>query len=484
MSKKSRKILFLICLFLFILTAPLVILYSQGYRFDFSPPDGGIKLTQTGGIFIKTEPKQAEIYINNEPVKRTDFFFGSALIENLLPKRYKIEVKKENYLTWEKNLEIREKEVTEVKNIILFPKSIMLNPLTPDQKDDTRVKNFWFSPDQKKMVSFEENKSSSLSSLPEGSSEPEGENPKPEKDETSWALKLYDLERNIKSHLISEADVYQQGADLVNLEFSEDSKEIYLDIEISEKLARTGTPLSGSEKQKKTFTLKLDKLPPQLTENKITPLPEDIIASKKHNQDNYHLDNSGYLLKNGLKISETPFPVKPEFEYAFEIFSDFIFLIATEPSDRSFEPVMPQLTDREQDLYLFSSELKYFQIFFEKISGLEVSPDKKKVAFFSNSEVWVFFLMDEGIKKVDDKLFISRLSERIGNVVWLNSDYLSFNSGSNLKVAELDDRDRIQIWDIASSPDLEAEIKIYFNENNKNLYIINRGSLFVSEKIF
>ena len=98
MSKKTRTILFLICLFLFFSSAPLVILYSQGYRFDLNPPAGGIKFTQTGGLFIKTEPKQVEIYVNNELTKKTDFFFGSALIENLLPKRYKIEVKKDGYL--------------------------------------------------------------------------------------------------------------------------------------------------------------------------------------------------------------------------------------------------------------------------------------------------------------------------------------------------------------------------------------------------
>jgi len=449
MSKKTRTILFLICLFLFFLAAPLVILYSQGYRFDLNPSNGGIKFTQTGGLFIKTEPKRAEIYINNELVKRTDFFFGSALIENLLPKRYKVEVKKERYLTWEKNLQIEEEKVTEVKNIILFPKNINFTILTEG------VENFWFSPDKEKVILLQE-------------------------DEENWTLKLYDLEKNIKSHLISEADIDQNGANLLNLEFSEDAKEIYLDIEITEV-----PPRSARKDQKKTFTLKLDELPPQLTEKEIIPSAENIITSKKHNQDVYYLDNSGYFFKNELMINEAPFPVKPEVEYTFEIFSDFIFLVAD-----------------NQNLYLFSPESKSFESFFDRMvvetsphltprlasrgsaNYLKISPDSKKLAFFSNSEVWILFLEDEGTKKTGEKLFLVRLSEKIGDVFWLNSDYLIFNSGNNLKIVEIDERDRIQTWDIAPAVNFGAEVEVYFNGSNKKLYILSERDLFVSEKLF
>ena len=78
-------------------------------------------ITKTGGLFLKIEPKQAEIYIDGELEKKTDFLFGSALIKNLLPKNYAVSVEKSGFLPWEKNLKINEKEVTEVKSIILFP---------------------------------------------------------------------------------------------------------------------------------------------------------------------------------------------------------------------------------------------------------------------------------------------------------------------------------------------------------------------------
>ena len=372
---------------------------------------------------MNAEPKQVEIYIDGKLAKKTDFFFGSALVENLLPKRYKIEVKKEGYLSWEKKLEIREKEVTEVKNLVLFPKNLNFNILTK------KAENFWFLPDEKKIILME-------------------------RDEEGFALKLYDLEKNIKSHLVGEVDVYSGGADLMNLEFSENSKEIYLGIAMKE--------------QEKTFILKLDKLPPQLVEKEIIPPPENILASQKQNQDVYYLDNSGYVFKNEVKLTEKLFPVQPETKYALEIFQDFVFL------------------DEGQTLYLFSSDSKSFEKFFDRINDLKISPDNKKLVFFSNSEIWILFLKDEGIKKAGEKLFLVRLSEKIGNVFWLNSDYLIFNSGDNLKIVEIDDRDRIQTWDIVPTPNFGGKTspEFYFNGSNRKLYILSEENLFASEKLF
>jgi len=72
MTRKTRKILFFVFFLIFLLGAPLIILYYQGYRFDLEKKS----LTQTGGLFLKVTPKQAEIYIDGELVKKTDFFFG------------------------------------------------------------------------------------------------------------------------------------------------------------------------------------------------------------------------------------------------------------------------------------------------------------------------------------------------------------------------------------------------------------------------
>lgn len=432
MTKRTRTILFLICVFLFISVAPIIVLYSQGFRFDF----GLKKFTQTGGFFVKAEPKQVEIFIDGKLIKKTDFFFGSALIENLIPKKYKIRLEKTGYSPWEKVLEIKEKGVTEVKNIVLFPQNPNFTILTKD------VENFWFSPDERKII------------LKEGGEE-------------GWALKLYDLEKNLKSHLINEKDIYQKGVDLLNLDFSKDEKEIYLEI--------------GMKEQLKNFTLRYDKIPPTLAEKATTTIPKDIITYSEQdaryvgrttryrelNNNIYYLDNLGYIYRADNtfspqeRINQIAFLLKQETEYKLEIFSNYIFI------------------KEEQNLYLFNPEAKSFEKFFEPIKDFKISPDNKKIVYFSDYEIWILFLEDaseQPQRKIGEKLFLTRFSEKIGDIFWLNQNYLTFNVGNKIKVSEIDERDKINIYDLNEF----NEPRIFFNKTDEKLYILTKNNFYSS----
>lgn len=436
MTKKTRTALFLICLFLFILITPSVIFYSQGYRFDLNPPAGGIKITQTGGLFLKIEPKQVEVYIDGKLIQKTDFLFGSVFIDNLLPKKYKIEVKKKGYSPWEKNLEIRERWVAEAKNIVLIPEKTNFSVLIEN------TENFWFSPDGKKIVLYEK-----------GGTE-----------ETGWTLKLYDLEKNNKSNLMDKQDFSSKKANLLDLKFSEDLKEIVLKIEVKEGI--------------KYFSLKLGEIPPVLVETEAPSLPfKNTVAYQKINNDIYYLDSSGNLFKADEKLTKESFPIKPESEYILDIFQNFIFL------------------KENQVLYLFNPDLKSFERFFEPIKGLKISPDYLKIVYFSDCEIWILFLkdkLDQPTKKTGEKIFLTRVSEKINDVFWLNSDYLIFDSGNKLKIAEIDDRDRINTYDLSefkeppqesAETDPTGQAKIFFNKSDKKLYVLTQDNLYVSEKL-
>ena len=435
MTKKTRTILFLICLFLFLLIAPLAILYSQGYRIDFNPPADGKIITQTGGFFLKAAPKQVEIYFDGKLKKKTDFFFGSALIENLLPKEYKIEVKKQEYHSWEKTLGLKEKEVTEAKNIVLFPKNPNFTILSK------QVKDFWFSPDQRKIVLKEESQSTD--------------------EKTEWFLKLYELNKEIKSRLIDEKDIFSKGADLLGLNFSADSKKIFLNI--------------GMMEQEKYFSLEIDKIPPNLTEKEPSlPSFENILVEQELNNDIYYLDSFGNLFKNQEKLSEESFHIKPETEYILKAFTDFIFL------------------QEAQTLYQFNPDLKYFEKFAEGINSLKISPDSKKIVYFSNYEIWILFLkekLEAPAKKAGEKLFLIRLSEKIKDIFWLNSHYLVFNTEDKIKITEIDERNRINIIDVVefknlpeenSSEELLKETQIFWNKTDNKLYILSNENLYRS----
>jgi len=124
-----------------------------------------------------------------------------------------------------------------------------------------------------------------------------------------------------------------------------------------------------------------------------------------------------------------------------------------------------------------------FEKFFENLNSLKISPDLKKLVYFSNYEIWILFLKDSdppAIHRKGDRVFFVRLSEKIDNVFWLNSDYLIFNAGNKIKIAEIDDRDRINIVDFAEV----KEPEIFFNKSNKKLYLLSDENLYRSEALF
>jgi len=408
----------LICLFLFILVAPLVILHAQGYRFDFETK----RIVQTGAFYFKVSPAGAEIYINNEFKKKTSFFFDSALIESLLPKKYKIEIKKDEYSTWTKTLEIKEKEVVTAKNIILFPENPDFIILSEG------VEKFWFSPDQRKII---------LKEIQD--------------DDTQWALKLYDTERNIKSHLIYKEDIRidrSSQIDLLGLEFSNDSKEIFLSI--------------SAKEQEKKFVLKLDEQPPIPGIKEIIQGPENIVASTNSYGNNYYLDIFGRFFRNNEKLNKDLFAVKPETDYELNIFrNEWIFL------------------RENKTLYSFNRETESFEKFFDNLYFLEISPDSRKLAYLSEHEIWILFLEEETNppqRKSGEKLFLIRFSEKIRDFFWLNSNYLILNAGNKIKIIEIDNRDKINIVNFAEFEKPE----IFWNETEKRLSVLSENNLFRS----
>ncbi|MFH1714458.1 MAG: hypothetical protein ABH831_02610 [Candidatus Nealsonbacteria bacterium] len=370
MTKKTRTILFLGCLLIFIFFAPTAILYSQGYRFNFNLEDGKKLITRTGGVFLKVQPRQAEVYLNGKLKDKTDFLFGSLLIENLLPEKYKIEVKKPNYHSWQKNLEVKEKEVTEAKNIVLFPENLEFTTLTEG------ILAFWPSPNQNIIILEEE-------------------------DESGWVLSSYDTEKELKNQLMKQADLALKNADLADLEFSEETGEVILKIQIAEEI--------------RYFSFD----------------PSD----------------------NPIKITEIKKPEEKKY-----IFFDYTF-------------------KEENDVLSVSNpDSKEFEELFDSLKGFKPSPDSDKIVYFSNYEIWIMFLQgyDRVLQKqAGDKMFLIRLSENIGDVFWLNPKYLLFNAGGNIKIMEIDNRDRLNIVDITQIKNPE----LFWNKQEKRIYILSENKL-------
>ena len=115
MKLLSRLIFFL----LFVAVLGLVIAYARGYRFDFQKGS----LNPTGIIAITSNPKTAQIYLNDELKGLTDTNL------TLPPGKYQIDIKKDGFTSWSKTVALKGELVLNI-DATLFPTNPSLSPLT------------------------------------------------------------------------------------------------------------------------------------------------------------------------------------------------------------------------------------------------------------------------------------------------------------------------------------------------------------------
>lgn len=116
LTRKQRSISILILGFLFVLAAPVIVLYSLGYTLDED-----FTIQKTGGIFIHSDVVNSSIFVDKEFFKSNGIFLRNTLIQDLVPnKKYLIEVHKENYQSWIKEIYVYPSIVSEGR-VLMMP---------------------------------------------------------------------------------------------------------------------------------------------------------------------------------------------------------------------------------------------------------------------------------------------------------------------------------------------------------------------------
>ena len=118
MTLRTRRVIFYGLFFIFFPISIGVIFYSQGWRFDFE----NFNVKKTGAIYIETIPKNVAIKLNNKPIPdQSGLIKSGTLIPDLLPKNYKIEIQKDDYWTYRKNIKVEPTMVSELIDTVLIP---------------------------------------------------------------------------------------------------------------------------------------------------------------------------------------------------------------------------------------------------------------------------------------------------------------------------------------------------------------------------
>ena len=131
MTKKTRLIILLCCVVCFFVVAPILVAYSEGYRFDFEK----MKIVATGGIYVRTFPSADKITIDGNISEKPGIFLNWIFVQSLLPKNHTVSIKKNGYYDYFKTLPVEENQVTKLENVLLIKKAIAFSNGAPFGSD-------------------------------------------------------------------------------------------------------------------------------------------------------------------------------------------------------------------------------------------------------------------------------------------------------------------------------------------------------------
>lgn len=115
LSKRTRAVLWWLLAVVFVVGAPLLIGYANGYRLD-----DALSLVHTGGIYIHSDMSRTRVYLDGEYVEANGTLFKNTLIQNLRPnKTYEVWVERDEYQSWTKELPVTRNFVTEAAVLML-----------------------------------------------------------------------------------------------------------------------------------------------------------------------------------------------------------------------------------------------------------------------------------------------------------------------------------------------------------------------------
>lgn len=413
--------MFIIFSALFAVAAPLVIMYSQGYRIDLVYGT----IVKTGGLFLEPRPAPMKIYLDRRFKTESNFLFQNIYI-GLFPRLYFVEIKKDGYFSWEKRLKVFPKLVTEAKNIYLFPQNIMPKILAQN------VKEFYPSQNNKYIAIAQENFPSRLKLYTIA--------------DTAERI-LYEDAATSTPYSVSEA-VWNSG---------------------SSEIALVLTGIAGSK-----ITVIDAVNPAAFSEVTFDKSHVSNISWSSLNQDEIILIASNNKYNLLLKYNKRTKGVTQPLAYdvlSYDILDKKIHYI-------SF------VTKSVSAIDIATGELSQitFSPIDSAPKHKLLTPDEKKFLIREDKKIFVHWLEDMHIQPFRDagqKLKIVETDMPIFDAVWFtkNNEYIIFSSASGIYAVELDTRDKQNIYKIVAMP---AQ-KLHYDSERNALYFLSDDTLYAAD---
>lgn len=435
MIKIIRKVYVILAFLIFFVASGIAIFFSQGYTYNFSKHE----VEKRSVLYVKSYPKGADIYLNGAlNTKKTP-----AQIAYLKPDIYKIEVKKAEYQSWEKQLLVRPNQTIFVEDISLFYE----NPKHETLKQGT-FKEISMSPSRDKILFLDT------------------------KDNTLFAF-------DVETEKIEEAG--KDMGNITNVIWSPDGQKILLQF------------------KNKSLIAYYDFLStPKLELNDHVKFQTKQIVWDKNNSDLlYIIDTKNKIYKfdlsnkklEGLNFTNV-LAIKPEGNNIYYISQEnsntyFHAFNANDKEDKkvfqlsdfgNYEFLLPYkdyfclLDKTNKKLYLIDPGLNnYLQKSFDNVVSVQWDLYNRLLLLQKTSEISIYDV------STNEEVLINRFSESIKNAFWhKNNNHIFYQLQNNLYVSETDTRDKKNIYELK---DVSPSQYILPNKKGNILYHITSSGL-------
>ncbi|MFA6183708.1 MAG: hypothetical protein WC682_01245 [Parcubacteria group bacterium] len=462
-NTKLKKIFFWILVVIFLAITPAIVYYAMGYRFN---PERGIFI-YSGSVTLKPTPREIEVYINGKQVSTgiVNFLNYSYHVGSLLPGKYMLEVKSAGYRPWSKEVHVHSGVSTEFWNIFLVRENY-----TKIQYPTQKTENFFISPDGKRIALVEKMDEGVVVKILDI-----------KKEEILYTFPFagYGFSQNKKENIEWSP---KEGRLIVPLE--KEGKEEYFVVSIGGKeVFSLNGKINHSDirklrwssddtntifyiSQDRLFRVNLDN-PDGAMEVASNIAGYDLSGSNIY----YFSKENGIIYQKNIIGKDAEKQITTDSIVA-EAGSDFEVIVYDE--DRI------AVISQDKKLYLYNQgEVdKGFKKIGEGVLGVHFSNDGKKIAFWSNNEITVYFVRKwetQPAREEGQKIDIVRFSQSIDNVSWLKDyEHLIFSAGNQVKIVELDNRSAKNIGDLASLN--SANPKAVYNTREDNLFYIDKNN--------
>ncbi len=455
MLLRSRRILFLLFSMSFFVVASSVLFYAYGYRFSI---ERGV-FVYTGSLSLKTNVETVTIKIDGVviPEKRLGLLNNSIHIAGLNPGEHMIEVEAPGYKSWSKKVVIQSGLTVEFWNIFLTEENYIREPVLSTER--------------------------TLKIFPA----PNGLFATIKQNGNRYSVDVLDITNEKNEEVFATTEALFATTLETNIEWAPESHKIIIP------LVKDTTPLYAvvDIKTKKTFFLnEATAISTPLHSPRWDATTKDLVFFL--NQGSlYRFDTSDVNDQGAFAPAE----IIAEHVAAYDLSGNKLYLLNNEtgivyrqngsntnisPEQITPSPIALQdnhtysliayddtrLSVREKETGILSvynkrAENSPLKKLGENVVGLQYSDDGKKLLFYSENEIGVYFNQDweaQPFRALDSVSQIARFSTPLKNVQWAEDyEHVIFSLGKNVKMIEIDNRDQRGLSDLLTlnAPPLE-----------------------------